>query len=212
MAHGKPLIAVNHLEGHALSPRLAEGGATFPYLSVAGLRRALPVHRGDGCRRLSPSWFDRRRRRSAKPSTKLAKLLDLGFPGGPFVEQSSRNGDSKRFSLPRPMLGRDDCDFSFAGLKTACAREAARLGELTDRDKADLCASFQASGHRHRRRPHAQRHARVRSRLWREGQTGGRRRRRRQSGDPNLSGEAWRRSAATISSPRRSNGAPTMRR
>jgi N6-L-threonylcarbamoyladenine synthase len=76
---------------------------------------------------------------------KLAKLLDLGFPGGPFVEKAAKNGDPKRFALPRPLVGREGCDFSFAGLKTACAREVAALGVLTDQDKADLCASFQAA-------------------------------------------------------------------
>jgi N6-L-threonylcarbamoyladenine synthase len=76
---------------------------------------------------------------------KLAKLLDLGFPGGPFVEKAAKSGDPKRFALPRPLLGREGCDFSFAGLKTACAREVAALGALTDQDKADLCASFQAA-------------------------------------------------------------------
>jgi N6-L-threonylcarbamoyladenine synthase len=76
---------------------------------------------------------------------KLAKLLHLGFPGGPLVERMAKSGDSKRFSLPRPMLGRDGCDFSFAGLKTACVREVERLGAPTEQDKADLCASFQAA-------------------------------------------------------------------
>jgi N6-L-threonylcarbamoyladenine synthase len=76
---------------------------------------------------------------------KLAKLLDLGFPGGAFVEKAAKNGDSKRFALPRPLLGREGCDFSFAGLKTACAREVERLGAMSDQDKADLCAGFQAA-------------------------------------------------------------------
>ena len=76
---------------------------------------------------------------------KLAKLLDLGFPGGPVVEKLAKNGDNKRFPLPRPMLGREGCDLSFAGLKTACAREVERVGVLAEADKADLCASFQAA-------------------------------------------------------------------
>ena len=76
---------------------------------------------------------------------KLAKLLDLGFPGGPLVEQMALRGDPERFALPRPLVGREGCDFSLAGLKTACAREAERLGAMTDQDKADLCAGFQAA-------------------------------------------------------------------
>ena len=75
----------------------------------------------------------------------MAKLLDLGFPGGPLVEKMAEKGDPKRFSLPRPLLRREGCDFSFAGLKTACAREVAALGALKEQDKADLCASFQAA-------------------------------------------------------------------
>ncbi|MBS0384618.1 MAG: tRNA (adenosine(37)-N6)-threonylcarbamoyltransferase complex transferase subunit TsaD [Proteobacteria bacterium] len=144
LAHGKPLIGVNHLEGHALSPRLADGGASFPYLLLlvsGGHCQFIAVMDVGVYRRLGSTVDDA----LGEAFDKLAKLLDLGFPGGPLVEQAARNGDSKRFALPKPMLGREDCDFSFAGLKTACAREAARLGALTAQDKADLCASFQAT-------------------------------------------------------------------
>jgi N6-L-threonylcarbamoyladenine synthase len=144
LAHDKPLIAVNHLEGHALSPRLAEGGATFPYLLLlvsGGHCQFIAVLDVGVYRRFGSTVDDA----LGEAFDKLAKLLDLGFPGGPLVEKAAKIGDSKRFSLPRPMLGRDDCDFSFAGLKTACAREAERLGVMTDQDKADLCASFQAA-------------------------------------------------------------------
>jgi N6-L-threonylcarbamoyladenine synthase len=144
LAHGKPLIGVNHLEGHALSPRLAGGGATFPYLLLlvsGGHCQFIAVMDVGVYRRLGSTVDDA----LGEAFDKVAKLLDLGFPGGPLVEKAARNGDSKRFSLPRPMLGRDDCDFSFAGLKTACAREVERHGALTDQDKADLCASFQAA-------------------------------------------------------------------
>ncbi len=144
LAHDKPLIAVNHLEGHALSPRLAEGGATFPYLLLlvsGGHCQFIAVLDVGVYRRLGSTIDDA----LGEAFDKLAKLLDLGFPGGPLVERAAEKGDSARFSLPRPMLGREGCDFSFAGLKTACVREVGRLGALTTQDKADLCATFQAA-------------------------------------------------------------------
>src|SRR5262245_51721020 len=144
LAHDKPLIAVNHLEGHALSPRLAEGGATFPYLLLlvsGGHCQFIAVLDVGVYRRFGSTIDDA----LGEAYDKLARLLDLGFPGGPLVEQAAQTGDSTRFSLPRPLLGREGCDFSFAGLKTACVREASRLGQLGDLDKADLCASFQAA-------------------------------------------------------------------
>jgi N6-L-threonylcarbamoyladenine synthase len=144
LAHNKPLIAVNHLEGHALSPRLAEGGATFPYLLLlvsGGHCQFIAVMDVGVYRRYGSTMDDA----LGEAFDKLAKLLDLGFPGGPLVEKAAQKGYSKRFSLPRPLLGREGCDFSFAGLKTACVREVERLGALTEQDKADLCASFQAA-------------------------------------------------------------------
>lgn len=144
LAHDKPLIGVNHLEGHALSPRLAKGGATFPYLLLlvsGGHCQFIAVLDVGVYRRYGSTMDDA----LGEAFDKLAKLLDLGFPGGPFVEKAAQNGDSERFALPRPLLHREGCDFSFAGLKTACAREVERLGVLTDQDKADLCASFQAA-------------------------------------------------------------------
>jgi N6-L-threonylcarbamoyladenine synthase len=144
LAHDKPLLAINHLEGHALSPRLAEGGATFPYLLLlvsGGHCQFIAVLDVGVYRRFGSTIDDA----LGEAFDKLAKLLDLGFPGGPLVEQAAKAGDSKRFSLPRPLLGREGCDFSFAGLKSACAREVERLGVLSGQDKADLCASFQAA-------------------------------------------------------------------
>ena len=144
LAHDKPLVAVNHLEGHALSPRLAEGGATFPYLLLlvsGGHCQFIAVLDVGVYRRFGSTIDDA----LGEAYDKLAKLLDLGFPGGPFVEKAAQIGYPKRFPLPRPLRGREGCDFSFAGLKTACAREVDRLGALTDEDKADLCASFQAA-------------------------------------------------------------------
>lgn len=144
LAHDKPLIAVNHLEGHALSPRLAEGGASFPYLLLlvsGGHCQFIAVLDVGLYRRLGSTIDDA----LGEAFDKLAKLLDLGFPGGPLVEQMALRGDPERFALPRPLVGREGCDFSLAGLKTACAREAERLGAMTDQDKADLCAGFQAA-------------------------------------------------------------------
>lgn len=144
LAHDKPLLAVNHLEGHALSPRLAEGGVTFPYLLLlvsGGHCQFIAVLDVGVYRRLGSTMDDA----LGEAFDKLAKLLDLGFPGGPLVEKAAKTGDPKRFALPRPLLGREGCDFSFAGLKTACAREVERLGQLSAQDKADLCASFQAA-------------------------------------------------------------------
>lgn len=144
LAHDRPFVGVNHLEGHALSPRLAEGGATFPYLLllVSGGHCQFIAVLDVGVYRRYGSTIDDA---LGEAFDKLAKLLDLGFPGGPLVEKAAKNGDSKRFALPRPMLGREGCDFSFAGLKTACAREVERFGVMSDQDKADLCASFQAA-------------------------------------------------------------------
>jgi N6-L-threonylcarbamoyladenine synthase len=144
LAHGLPLVAVNHLEGHALSPRLAEGGATFPYLLLlvsGGHCQFVAVLDVGVYRRLGTTIDDA----LGEAFDKVAKLLDLGFPGGPAVEALAREGDPQRFDLPRPLVGREGCDFSFAGLKTACAREAQALGALSRQDKADLCASFQAA-------------------------------------------------------------------
>jgi N6-L-threonylcarbamoyladenine synthase len=145
LAHALPLVAVNHLEGHALSPRLADGGATFPYLLLlvsGGHCQFIAVLDVGVYRRLGTTIDDA----LGEAFDKVAKLLGLGFPGGPLVEALAREGDPKRFALPRPLVGREGCDFSFAGLKTACAREMAALGAAPSRrDQADLCASFQAA-------------------------------------------------------------------
>jgi N6-L-threonylcarbamoyladenine synthase len=144
MAHNKPFLAINHLEGHALSPRLAPNGAAFPYLLLlvsGGHCQFIAVLDVGVYRRFGSTIDDA----LGEAYDKLAKLLELGFPGGPLVEKAAENGDSSRFALPRPLLGREGCDFSFAGLKTACVRAVAELGALTAQDKADLCASFQAA-------------------------------------------------------------------
>ena len=142
---GLKLVGVNHLEGHALTPRLTDG-VGYPYLlllvsgghcqliAVAGLGQ---YHRLGGTIDDAPGEaFD-----------KTAKMLGLGFPGGPEVERWAETGDAGRFRFPRPLLGRPGCDMSFSGLKTAVVRARDELvraqGGLYRRDVADLCASFQ---------------------------------------------------------------------
>jgi N6-L-threonylcarbamoyladenine synthase len=143
-ASGAPFVAVNHLEGHALSARLT-GRADFPYLLllVSGGHCQLLLVRGVGdYRRLGTTIDDA----AGEAFDKTAKLLDLGYPGGPAVEQAARQGDADRFHLPRPLIGRPDCNFSFSGLKTAVRRVAQELGgALDERAKADLAAGFQAA-------------------------------------------------------------------
>ena len=142
-AHKLPFIAVNHLEAHALAVRMTET-VPFPYLLllVSGGHCQLLIVEGVGqFVRLGTTIDDA----VGEAFDKTAKLLGLGYPGGPAVEVAARSGDQKRFDLPRPLINRDDCHFSFSGLKTAIRREADKLGVPTDQDKADLCAGFQAA-------------------------------------------------------------------
>jgi N6-L-threonylcarbamoyladenine synthase len=138
---GKPLIAVNHLEAHALTARLTDN-VPFPYclfLASGGHTQIVAVRGVGDYVRLGTTLDDA----IGEAFDKTAKLLSLGYPGGPQVEQVAAFGDPKRFALPRPMAGRDDANFSFSGLKTAVRLEAERLAPLADQDVADLCASFQ---------------------------------------------------------------------
>ena len=124
-------------------PRLVRPVA-FPYLLllVSGGHCQLLAVRGVGdYRRLGATIDDA----AGEAFDKTAKLLGLGFPGGPAVEQAAKGGDAARFALPRPMLGRAGCDFSFSGLKTAVRQMAAALPEMKDQDRADMAASFQAA-------------------------------------------------------------------
>ena len=142
-AHDLPFVAVNHLEAHALAVRMTETVA-FPYLLllVSGGHCQLLIVEGVGrFHRLGTTIDDA----VGEAFDKTAKLLGLGYPGGPAVEVAAKSGDPKRFDLPRPLIGRDDCHFSFSGLKTAIRREAEKLAGPTDQDKADLCAGFQAA-------------------------------------------------------------------
>jgi N6-L-threonylcarbamoyladenine synthase len=146
-ATGLPLIAVNHLAGHALTPRLTDGLA-FPYLVL--------LVSGGHCQFLLAEGVDRFRRLGGtiddapgEAFDKTAKLLGLPQPGGPSVEAEAALGDPDRFPFPRPLLDRAGCDMSFSGLKTALlrARDAlvAEQGGLTVQDRRDLCAGFQAA-------------------------------------------------------------------
>ena len=141
MARQLPFLAINHLEGHALTPRLL-GECNFPYLLllISGGHTQFQLVRGVGdYLRLGTTIDDA----LGEAFDKTAKLLGLGYPGGPQVEIYASRGDAKRFALPRPLKGRAGCDFSFSGLKTAVRETAHSLGVMTSQDKADLCASFE---------------------------------------------------------------------
>jgi N6-L-threonylcarbamoyladenine synthase len=140
-AHDKPFLAVNHLEGHALSVRLTEQ-VTFPYLLllVSGGHCQLLTVRGPGdFTRLGTTIDDA----VGECFDKTAKLLGLGFPGGPAVEKAAIGGDPQRFQLPRPMWRKPGCDFSFSGLKTAVRQTVEKLPAGDSKAISDLCASFQ---------------------------------------------------------------------
>ena len=138
LATGKPLIAVNHLEGHALSPRLAESALNFPYLLLlasGGHCQLLEVCGVGNYRRLATTIDDA----AGEAFDKAAKLLGLDYPGGPAIETLARLGDPNAVPLPRPLVGSGEPHFSFAGLKSAVQR-AAVAGVHA---KADIAASFQ---------------------------------------------------------------------
>ena len=139
----KPLLAVNHLEAHALTARLTDG-IGFPYLLLlaSGGHTQLVAVRGVGDYvRIGTTIDDA----IGEAFDKVAKLLGLPYPGGPHVEKEAARGNPERFALPRPLFGRPEPDFSLSGLKTALRIEAERIAPLTASDIADLCASFQAA-------------------------------------------------------------------
>jgi N6-L-threonylcarbamoyladenine synthase len=141
MVHKTPLIAVNHLEAHALTARLTDG-VDFPYclfLASGGHTQVVAV-RGVGDYVLLGNTMDDA---IGEAFDKTAKLLGLGYPGGPQVERMAKRGNPHRFALPRPLQYRREPDFSLSGLKTALRLEAERIAPLSDQDVADLCASFQ---------------------------------------------------------------------
>jgi N6-L-threonylcarbamoyladenine synthase len=144
---GLPLVGVNHLAGHALTPRLTDG-LGFPYLALlvsGGHCQFLRVAGPEDFTRLGGTIDDA----PGEAFDKVAKILGLPQPGGPAVEAEAATGDPARFPLPRPLLDRPGCDMSFSGLKTAVLRARDRLveaqGGITRADRADLCAGFQAA-------------------------------------------------------------------
>ncbi|MDI9408807.1 MAG: tRNA (adenosine(37)-N6)-threonylcarbamoyltransferase complex transferase subunit TsaD [Candidatus Pacebacteria bacterium] len=149
LAHGKKFIGINHLEAHALTGRLSSG-LEFPYLLLlvsGGHSQILAVHGVGDYRQYGSSLDDA----LGEAFDKVAKMLGLGIPGGPAVEQCAKSGRSDGFALPRPMQGRAGCDFSFSGLKTAVRLTLESLaakssnGMISQGDRSDLAASFQAA-------------------------------------------------------------------
>ncbi|MCW9034655.1 MAG: tRNA (adenosine(37)-N6)-threonylcarbamoyltransferase complex transferase subunit TsaD [Rhodospirillales bacterium] len=143
--HNLPFIAVNHLEGHALTVRLTHDVA-FPYLLLlvsGGHCQFLAVEGVGKFKRLGTTIDDA----LGEAFDKTAKMLGLGYPGGPAVEETAKKGDPGRFKFPRPLQGRAGCDFSFSGLKAAVRRAIEQLppGDIQENDIADICASFQAA-------------------------------------------------------------------
>ena len=141
LVKNKALIAVNHLEAHALTARLTDA-TPFPYclfLASGGHTQVVAVRGVGDYVRLGTTHDDA----IGEAFDKTAKLLGLGYPGGPQVEREATRGDATRFALPRPMQGRKDADFSLSGLKTALRLEAEKIAPLSDTDVSDLCASFQ---------------------------------------------------------------------
>ena len=144
--HELPFVAVNHLEAHALTVRLVDDVA-FPYLLLlvsGGHCQTLIVEGVGAYKRLGTTVDDA----AGEAFDKGAKLLGLGYPGGPAVERAARGGDPARFDLPRPMVGRAEPHFSFSGLKTALRHRVAELtagGPLAQRERDDLAAALQAA-------------------------------------------------------------------
>ncbi|MEX3011770.1 tRNA (adenosine(37)-N6)-threonylcarbamoyltransferase complex transferase subunit TsaD [Hoeflea sp. TYP-13] len=139
----KPLYAINHLEGHALTARLTDG-LDFPYLLllVSGGHTQMVLVRGVGDYERWGTTIDDA---LGEAFDKTAKLLGLPYPGGPAVEKAAMDGDGNRFALPRPLRGDKRLDFSFSGLKTAVRQTAGSIAPVTDKDIADICASFQTA-------------------------------------------------------------------
>ena len=143
LASGKPFVAINHLEAHALTARLTDG-LEFPYLLLlasGGHTQLIGVLGVGDYRRLGTTIDDA----IGEAFDKVAKMLGLPYPGGPEVEKAADNGDPERFAFPRPMLRRPNADFSLSGLKSAVRLEIGRLPSLGQTEIADVCASFQAA-------------------------------------------------------------------
>src|SRR6187399_322948 len=143
-ALGKPVIGVHHMEGHLLSPLLAEPKPEFPFVAllVSGGHTQLMRVDGVGRYRLLGETVDDA---AGEAFDKTASLLGLGYPGGPALARLAESGNAKRYELPRPKINSGDLDFSFSGLKTAVLTKIRQLAPLDDTARADLAASFQAA-------------------------------------------------------------------
>ena len=143
-ALGKPLIGIHHLEGHLLSPFLSTDPPEFPFVAllVSGGHTQLMRVDGVGRYELLGETIDDA---AGEAFDKSAKLLGLGYPGGPALSRLAEQGDARAFALPRPLLHSGDCDFSFAGLKTAVLTQVRRLEGQLDAHAADLAAATQAA-------------------------------------------------------------------
>ena len=141
LASKKPFIAINHLDGHALTPRLTHK-LEFPYLLllISGGHSMFLSVEGPGQYKLLGQSIDDA---LGEAFDKTGRLLGLGYPGGPEIEKIAVNGDHLRFTFPQPLKGRNNCDFSFSGLKTSVRQMAEKLSPLTYKDKEDIAASFQ---------------------------------------------------------------------
>ena len=141
LASKKPFVAINHLDGHALTPRLAHS-VEFPYLLllISGGHSMFLAVEGPGQYKLLGQSIDDA---LGEAFDKTGRLLGLGYPGGPAIEKIAINGDPLRFIFPHPLKGRNNCDFSFSGLKTAVRQTAEKLSPLSFKDKEDIAASFQ---------------------------------------------------------------------
>ena len=144
MAWDKPTIGIHHLEGHLLSPLLADPRPEFPFVALLVSGGHTQLMRVDGVGRyemLGETLDDA----AGEAFDKTATLLGLGYPGGPALAKLAEGGDAKRFAFPRPMIASGDLDFSFSGLKTSVLTRVRELGATDDRTRADLAASFQAA-------------------------------------------------------------------
>ncbi len=140
-ALNKKFIAINHLEGHALIPRVTEN-IDYPYLLllISGGHCQIVIVEKLGKYEIIGKTIDDA---VGEAFDKTAKLLDLGYPGGPIVEKYAENGDEKAFTFPKPLLKKGECNFSFSGLKTAVRNQINKLDKLSEKTKSDICASFQ---------------------------------------------------------------------
>ncbi len=142
VALNKPTIAVHHLEGHLLSPLLADPAPQFPFVAllVSGGHSQLMRVDGVGRYQLLGETLDDA---AGEAFDKTAKLLGLPYPGGPLLSKLAEQGDPQRFTLPRPMLNSPDLDFSFSGLKTAVLTLVREQPQIDEQTRADICAAFQ---------------------------------------------------------------------